>query len=38
MGEVSGLGEKIAILDHELAALEQELNHKLALPAEFAPR
>jgi seryl-tRNA synthetase len=30
MGEVSGLGDKIAILDHELSALEQELNQKLA--------
>ncbi len=30
MDEVSGLGDKIAILDQELGMLEQELNHKLA--------
>lgn len=30
MKEVSGIGDKIAILDHELTALEQELIHKLA--------
>jgi seryl-tRNA synthetase len=30
MQEVSGLGDKIAILDHELAALEQELNQKIS--------
>jgi seryl-tRNA synthetase len=30
MGEVSGLGEKIAILDQELSVLEHELNQKLA--------
>ncbi len=29
MQEVAGLGDKIAILDHELTALEQELNHKM---------
>ncbi len=30
MKEVAGLGDKIAILDHELGALEHELNQKLA--------
>jgi len=30
MKEVGGLGEKIAILDHELTSLEQELTQKLA--------
>jgi seryl-tRNA synthetase len=30
MKEVAGLGDKIAILDQELGALETELNHKLA--------
>ncbi|MBI2809616.1 MAG: serine--tRNA ligase [Candidatus Melainabacteria bacterium] len=30
MKEVSGLGDKITILDHELAALEHELTQKLA--------
>ena len=30
MQEVSGLGDKISILDHELVELETELNHKLA--------
>jgi seryl-tRNA synthetase len=30
MKEVSGLGDKITILDHELSALEHELNQKLA--------
>lgn len=30
MEEVGGFGEKIAILDHELSSLEQELNHRLA--------
>ncbi len=30
MQEVAGLGDKIAILDHELTALEQELNHKMS--------
>lgn len=30
MKEVAGFGDKIAILDKELEALEQDLNHKLA--------
>lgn len=30
MQEVSGLGDKISILDHELVELEKELTHKLA--------
>ncbi len=30
MQEVAGIGDRIAILDHELAALEQEINEKLA--------
>ena len=30
MSEVAGLGDKVAILDHELSALELELNQKLA--------
>jgi seryl-tRNA synthetase len=30
MQEVSGLGDKISILDHELIDLEKDLNHKLA--------
>lgn len=31
MDQVSGLGDKIAILDRELQSLEEELSHKLAL-------
>lgn len=31
MQEVAGLGDKIAILDHELTALEQDLNHKMSI-------